>query len=88
MPGNGDFFAEWGRARQKCTHFGRFGGIVRSVGGIVRSTGRVLGIVPSAHSWYNMNKCKAIAETHIADPIDVEDVMVEWWIYELFSNWP
>ena len=48
MPGNGDFFAEWGRARQKCTHFGRFGGIVRSVGGIVRSTSRVLGIVDLA----------------------------------------
>ncbi len=28
------FFAEWESVRQKCTHFGRFGGIVRSVGGI------------------------------------------------------
>ena len=25
MPGNGCFFVEWGMARQKCTHFGRFG---------------------------------------------------------------
>ena len=38
MSGNGDYFAEWGRARQKCTHFGRFGGIVRS-------TSRELGIL-------------------------------------------